>query len=327
MISRSGRAAIVRMNVELSGILRILRQESRSPRMVAMGLDAVMAALGAEGGAVIRCPSGVFAEEPEVLHRAGALGLTMKMAGMLLGQAEIAKPALAQEANGRPIATAVCRQRGSEKFGLVLWRRRGARAWTEDDAALLDAMAGITWLLIARDTGQHDLASASRTDPLTALLNQRSFVAEVTRHIVRLDRDRLPGTLLIAEVDNLDSVHRMLGLDGGDQVLRRAAVLLQGAVRPSDLVGRMGEAEFAVWLGGADHLTAAERAESLCLEAPGRIVAPDQVSVLDVSFSIGIAAHRSGETFADLALRAGQAMREVKQSGGGYWRVSQTSSA
>jgi GGDEF domain-containing protein len=56
-------------------------------------------------------------------------------------------------------------------------------------------------------------------------------------------------------------------------------------------------------------------------------VAPDQVSVLDVSFSIGIAAHRSGETFADLALRAGQAMREVKQSGGGYWRVSQTSSA
>src|SRR5690348_119237 len=115
MISRSGRAAVVRMNVELAGILRSLRQESRTPRMVAMGLDAVMASLGAEGGAVIRCPPGAFTEEPEVLHRVGAVGLTMKMAGMLLGQAEIGTPALAQEANGRPIATAVCRQRGSEK--------------------------------------------------------------------------------------------------------------------------------------------------------------------------------------------------------------------
>jgi diguanylate cyclase (GGDEF)-like protein len=310
------------MNVELAGILRSLRQESRAPRMMVTGLGGVMAALGAEGAAVIHCPPGAFADKPEVLHHAGAIGLNMNTAGMLLGQAEIGAPALSQEASGRPIAVAVCRERGSEKFGMALWRRRGARAWTGDDAALLDAMAGIIWLLIARDVGQLDLASASRTDPLTALLNQRSFIAEVTRHIARLDRDKLPGTLMVAEVDNLDSVHEMLGHDGGDQVLRRAAVLLQGAVRPSDLVGRMGDAEFAIWLGGADHLTAAERAESLCLEAPGRIVAPDQVSVLDVSFSIGIAAHRTGESFADLARRASQAMREVKLAGGGYWRVS-----
>jgi diguanylate cyclase (GGDEF)-like protein len=322
MVSRNERAAVARMNVELAGILRSLRQESRAPRMMVMGLGGVMAALGAEGAAVIHCPPGAFADEPEILHRAGAVGLNMNTAGMLLGQAEIGAPALSQEASGRPIAVAVCRERGSEKFGMALWRRRGARAWTSDDAALLDAMAGVIWLLIAWDVGQHDLASASRTDPLTALLNQRSFIAEVTRHIVRLDRDKLPGTLMVAEVDNLDSVHEMLGPDGGDQVLRRAAVLLQGAVRPSDLVGRMGDAEFAIWLGGADHLTAAERAESLCLEAPGRIVAPDQVSVLDVSFSIGIAAHRTGESSADLARRASQAMREVKLAGGGYWRVS-----
>jgi diguanylate cyclase (GGDEF)-like protein len=327
MVTRNERAAIARMNVELASILRSVRQESRAPRMIAMGLDSVMAAFGAEGAAVIRVVPGSVADQPEVLHRVGTIGLHTPTASMLLAQAEIGTPALSQEADGRPIAVAVCRQRMGEKFGLVLWRRRGARAWTSDDEPLLDTMTGIVWLLIARDTGHRDLASASRTDPLTALLNQRSFVAEVTRHIVRLDRDELPGTLMVAEVDNLDSVHEMLGSDGGDQVLRRAAVLLQGAVRPSDLVGRMGDAEFAIWLSGADHLTAAERAENLCLEGPGRIVAAEQLSVLDVSFSIGIATRRSGETFADLAWRASQAMREVKLAGGGYWRVSLGQSA
>ncbi len=99
-------------------------------------------------------------------------------------------------------------------------------------------------------------------------------------------------------------------------------MLLQSAVRPTDLLGRTGDAEFAVWLSGADHLTAAERAEALCLEAPGKIGAPLQTAVPEVSFSIGIATRFGSESFADLARRASSAMREVKLAGGGYWRVS-----
>jgi diguanylate cyclase (GGDEF)-like protein len=322
MVTRNERAATSRMNVELTAMLRGLRQESRAPRMMAMGLNRAMAALGAEGAAVIRALPDAVLEEPEVLHRAGIIGPPGAMASTLLWQAEIGVPAFSHEPNGRPIFVAVCRHTGSEKLGLVLWRRRGARAWTSEDGTLADAMAGIVWLLMEREAGRRDLAGASRTDPLTALLNQRSFIAEATRHIVRLDRDNQPGTLMLAEVDNLASVQEMLGPEGGDHVLRRAAVLLQSAVRPSDLVGRMGEAEFGIWLSGADHLTAAERAENLCLEAPGKIVEPGHSAVLDVSFSIGIATRQAGESFTDLARRAGHAMREVKLAGGGYWRVS-----
>jgi GGDEF domain-containing protein len=93
-------------------------------------------------------------------------------------------------------------------------------------------------------------------------------------------------------------------------------------VRPSDLLGRTGDAEFAIWLSGADYLTAAERAETLCLEAPAKIAGPQQAIVPEVSFSIGIATRMIDEGFADLARRASQAMREVKVAGGGYWRVS-----
>ena len=279
-----------------------------------------MASLGADGAAVIRGTDA--AEEPEIIHRAGAIGFPAATAAMLLWRAEVGMPALSQEANGRPIAVAVCRQGSAEKLGLALWRRRGACGWSGEDVQLVDCVAGIIWLLLEREVSQRDIVRSTRMDPLTALLNQRSFVAEATRHIARLDRDDLPGTLMLADVDNMESTNLLHGSNAGDQVLRRAAMLLQSAVRPTDLLGRTGDAEFAIWLSGADYLTAAERAENLCLEAPGMIGAPANADVPEVSFSIGIATREAGETFADLARRASQAMREVKVAGGGYWRVS-----
>jgi len=310
------------MNAELAGILRILRRESRVPELLATGLEAIMQALGAEGIAVIRGAPDSAATEPEVLHRAGMIGLPATSAAMLLWRAEIGTPALSVEPNGRPIVVTVCRDSSTEKLGMVLWRRRGARAWAGDDVGLMDAAAGIVWLLIDREAGQRNVFRATPNDALTALLNQRTFISEATRHIARLDREDTPGTLMLAEVDNLDTVGVLLGPEGGDQVLRRAAMLLRSAVRPMDLVGRTGDAEFAVWLSGADHMTAAERAENLCLEAPSRIAGPRDGTVPEVSFSIGIAGRSRGESFADLATRAGQAMRQVKREGGGYWRVS-----
>jgi diguanylate cyclase (GGDEF)-like protein len=311
------------MTAELSSILRCVRQEARAPALIASGLDAVMTALGAEGAVVVRGTKNAD-DEPDILHRAGMIGFPATTAAMLLVRAEVGTPAMSQEPNGRPIAVTVCRDTKSEKIGVALWRRRGARGWTAEDVPLVDAVAGIVWLLIERDINQRDVERHSRMDPLTALLNQRSFVAEATRHIARLERDDMPGTLMLAEVDNLESATLELGSVDADHILRRAAMLLQSAVRPTDLLGRTGDAEFAVWLSGADHLTAAERAEALCLEAPAKMAATLQAAIPEVSFSIGIATRFSGENFADLARRASNAMREVKLAGGGYWRVSLT---
>src|SRR4051794_23165809 len=153
-------AAVARMNAELAGILRILRRESRVPELLATGLEAIMQALGAEGIAVIRGAPDSAATEPEVLHRAGMIGLPATSAAMLLWRAEIGTPALSVEPNGRPIVVTVCRDSSTEKLGMVLWRRRGARAWAGDDVGLMDAAAGIVWLLIDREAGQRNVFRA-----------------------------------------------------------------------------------------------------------------------------------------------------------------------
>jgi diguanylate cyclase (GGDEF)-like protein len=90
------------------------------------------------------------------------------------------------------------------------------------------------------------------------------------------------------------------------------------------LVARLGGDEFAVWLTGADHLTAAERADYFCKTAPAELQASLPEPFPDLAVSIGIATRRPGshEPIEDLTRRADMAMYEVKRGGRRHWRVS-----
>jgi len=161
-------------------------------------------------------------------------------------------------------------------------------------------------------------------DWLTGLLNRPAFLAEMTRRVERLDRDRLPGTLICANLDNFGLLNAHHGPDIGDQVLVRVAGLLSTALRPSDLTGRLGGDAFAMWMNGADHMTAAERAEALRAAVPVTIASLTNQDAPMIGVSIGIASrhHGSGETVGMLMRRAERAMQAVKQTGRGHWRVA-----
>ena len=107
------------------------------------------------------------------------------------------------------------------------------------------------------------------------------------------------------------------------------AALLRVTVRPSDLVARLGGDEFAVWLDGADHFTAAERAEDLRLNGPRQIAELTEGQVPPMTMSIGIASRMpgSGETLEQLMRRADHAMYQVKRAGRAHWRVALESDA
>lgn len=87
-----------------------------------------------------------------------------------------------------------------------------------------------------RETAQRLLAD---TDPLTGLLNRRSFLREA------IGRDGAQ-TLLVADIDHFKRVNDTLGHDGGDEVLRLFARALRAAAPTGALVARIGGEEFAV---------------------------------------------------------------------------------
>ncbi len=301
-------------------ILCDMRQEVLAPRMMQVVLEGLIAALGASGAAVLDLLAAPGSDP--ALHRAGDLpdGLLAALPAVL---ADAMDPVAAAVA-GRPVLACPSFTRFGDRAGLYAWGLPGAAGWDAADARLAASVAAIMRVALEHEAIQRELARQARTDALTGLLNRSAFLEEVGRRIDRLQREAMPGTLMVLDLDRFKSVNDGCGHEVGDQALVQAAALLRGAVRPADLVARLGGDEFAVWLDSSDELTAAERAERLRLEAPGRFAAALPPGAPPLSTSIGIASRHptAGETLDEVMRRADLAMEAVKQAGRGHWRVA-----
>jgi diguanylate cyclase (GGDEF)-like protein len=313
-------AASLRRGEVLDHILARMGHEVLAPRMMQAALDALVNALGAEGAAVIDLCGDAGAT---LVHRSGgAADEVLAQAAALLATANT--PSDATTRNGRPMLVAACRTRFGANAGVALWRSPGSRGWDNEDKLLIHAAASLIRMVLEHESIQQEMARQARTDPLTGLLNRRAFLEELNRHIDRLDREDQPGTLLFADLDCFKPVNDRLGHEVGDQVLVRTANILRNAVRPSDLVARLGGDEFALWMNGADHMTAAERADYLCTEVPSQLreIACDGGTTPTMSIGIATRAAGSLEPEDSLLRRADHAMYQVKRAGRGHWQVA-----
>ncbi len=333
--------AALRRGEVMDQILWQMRQEVLASRMMQAVLEGLSAALGASGAVVLDLlastgpagvvPAGVAPAEVApacVMHQSGSPPGSL-LPGMLDAlQPETPDPA-AGEVDGHPILTCPSYTRFGGRAGLCVWRAAGSTAWTEDDARLTSSVTSIIRVVLEHEAIQREMALQARTDPLTGLLNRRSFVEEVRRRIDRLDRDEVPGTLMYMALDHFKMLNDRCGQEVGDAALVLLAGMLRAAVRPADLVARLGGDEFALWLDGSDELTAAERADQFRLDVPLVLAAGLPPLAPAVSASIGIAARHPhvAETLEDVMRRADSAMSAVKRAGRGHWQVAPTPTA
>nr|WP_294502357.1 GGDEF domain-containing protein [uncultured Rhodopila sp.] len=236
--------------------------------------------------------------------------------GLLLAQPGVTNHATAPDR--RSIMACPLLLPPSRPGGVLLWRAPRARPWTDADHSLAASVAMLLNLAVSASIGQIGI------DRLTGVPNRRWFLDEADRHIERLDVDGLGGTLCLIDIDDMRRVNLTQGRQYGDRVLVRMAAQLRAMVRPGDVVARVGGDQFAIWQTGMDHLTAAERAEALCLLR----LFDDLPDGQAVTFSVGIASRdrSSGEDVRTLLRRAHSAVRDIKSLGGGGWRVWQTRS-
>ena len=216
---------------------------------------------GAEGAAVARVP--LDNGTPTIAYRVGEGSIEISFTDASSWVGNGGRPTIVMLADGRSVLASVCQSRFGEEAALLAWRPASARAWDEDDTRLLAAAGKIVRMALEHEAIQREMLRTARTDPLTGLLNRRAFREEVMRHTDRTDRESLPSTVMYVDLDHFKSVNDRMGHEVGDQVLVRLAVILRETFRPADLIARLGGDEFAVWMGGADHMTAAERAEAL----------------------------------------------------------------
>ena len=315
-------ATRLRRGEVLDHILSKVGQEAEADRMMDTALWTMLHALGAEGAAVIAALS--EGGPVELIHECGPGAEAVLDAAARQVVDRPAEASSIANMDGRAVLVIGCQSQFGRNTGLVIWRNSNARPWNREDTMLAVSATSIVRMILDYEAIHQEMAQQARTDPLTGLLNRRAFREEMKRHLTRLDREMLSGTLMFVDVDSFKSVNDRLGHAMGDAVLNCLSDMLRKLVRPTDLVARLGGDEFAVWLSGADHMTAAERADALCRAAPPAFLAVLQQDINGLGLSIGIATRRAGsdEAIHDLTRRADLAMYEVKRSGRGHWRVS-----
>lgn len=131
------------------------------------------------------------------------------------------------------------------------------------------------------------LADLTSRDPLTGLVNRRSFEMALEREIDRVARAGEPALLLMLDIDHFKKVNDSHGHAAGDVVIRAVAEAVQQAVRPMDTVARTGGEEFAVVLPNCPSSFGPTVAERVRANVAALSIAVSPGAVLSVTVSLG----------------------------------------
>jgi diguanylate cyclase len=91
------------------------------------------------------------------------------------------------------------------------------------------------------------------------------------RMVGQSTRTAAPLAALLLDLDHFKQINDRYGHGRGDEVLAAAGVVLQGAVRESDFVGRFGGEEFLLLLPATDRdsaIAVAEKIRTWCPKSP-----------------------------------------------------------
>jgi diguanylate cyclase (GGDEF)-like protein len=184
----------------------------------------------------------------------------------------------------------------------------------EDEETMLRLAAQVILVLdhalLVQQAEQTDMV-----DGLTGVANQRRLL-DLLDYEMR--RHRYGGTwlsLMLVDVEGLDSINRSYGHRYGNHILQKLAALIQGSVRPVDVIARCGLDEFAVILPDAGEEEAQRRAEAMRERFLGVEFAGGHIGI-----SVAVAHVGPHETVSPERLigRAEQALAETKRQERGW---------
>lgn len=165
------------------------------------------------------------------------------------------------------------------------------------------------WISSYQVSLQRKLSRLSRKDGLTGLNNRRTFFDLTQRPAIRA----AGGVVLMMDADNFKTINDTHGHAAGDECLKAIAYRISRNLRETDVGGRLGGEEFAVYLGGVNLAQARVIAERLLTPIP--YSRPDHQDSFTVTLSIGGVVAPSKEHIDALLNKADHALYEAKQAG------------
>lgn len=124
----------------------------------------------------------------------------------------------------------------------------------------------------------------SETDFLTKTVNSSAFSEMISKEIQRNQRYGGDFTLIYIDIDHLNKINHKFGHSVGDKLLRKVAAVMRSNLRVTDIVGRPGGDEFAIFLPQTDE----EQAKVVIRKIEDFLKAEMKRNNWNVTFSIGV---------------------------------------
>ena len=162
-----------------------------------------------------------------------------------------------------------------------------------------------------------EVTRLSRTDPLTGLLNRRSFNEHALQAISMAARHGRSLALIIGDLDHFKRVNDTFGHNVGDLVLVATAQAVTGAVRGCDHVARFGGEEFVVLLTETEPGAVMMIADRICesvRQIDMGVLSPDAHGKPSISLGVAVFPEH-GNNVEALVGKADEALYHVKAHG------------
>ena len=168
------------------------------------------------------------------------------------------------------------------------------------------------------------LESMALQDPLTGLANRRLLPERVWMAIAHARRNKSAMAVVYLDLDGFKEVNDTLGHAAGDELLKRVADRLLGAVREEDTVARLGGDEFMVSLW---HVNGLEDTANVAEKLIDVVAQPYEIDGHKVTITISAGASiypNHGEDSDALMKSADVALYEAKRSGKNTYRLAES---
>lgn len=163
---------------------------------------------------------------------------------------------------------------------------------------------------------QRELERLTRQDGLTGLFNRNTFTELSRRELARAQRQGSATTIVLLDLDHFKRVNDTWGHPAGDAVLRHVATLASGAVRSTDLVGRLGGEEFIVLLPNTSMDVGRRIAEKIRARLEASVVLWEGTRIpVTASFGVSCTTAEEKRDFDHLYTEADKALYLAKQRG------------
>ena len=159
------------------------------------------------------------------------------------------------------------------------------------------------------------LRALSAIDQLTGLANRRTMLHRLSQEHDRYRRSGHGYAIVMLDLDFFKKVNDTHGHHVGDQVLRGVARALEGCLRNTDTLARMGGEEFMLLMPMTDSDGALTQAQRICNTLANTPLSTD-AGPLSITVSLGVAEPLPSDTDANATvIRADNALYQAKAAG------------